>query len=188
MGRLVYTAICSLDGLVADEQGDFGWSAPDEEVHRFVNDLERSTGTYLLGRRTYEVLTFWDTAPGADTEPGAMGDFADVWRAADKVVYSRSLEDVAAPRTRIERSFEPAAVRAMKDGAAADLGIGGPSLAAHAFAAGLVDDVHLFLSPILVGGGLRALPDGVRSDLELASQRVFGNGVVHLHYAVSPSA
>ena len=188
MGRLVYTAICSLDGFIADEQGDFQWSAPDEEVHRFVNDLERSTGTYLLGRRTYEVLTFWDTAPGADADPGAMGDFADVWRAADKVVYSRSLEDVAAPRTRIERSFEPAAVRAMKDGAAADLAIGGPTLAAHAFAAGLVDDVHLFLSPILVGGGTRALPDGVRLDLELAAERRFGNGVVHLHYRVSPSA
>jgi dihydrofolate reductase len=188
VARLVYAAITSLDGSVADEQGSFDWSAPDEEVHRFVNELERPIGTHLLGRRMYEVLAFWDTAPGEAEEPGAMGEYADIWRGTDKVVYSTTLAEPAGPRTRIERAFDPEAVRAMKEQATADLSVGGPHLAAQALAAGLVDDLHLFLSPVVVGGGTRALPEGLRMGLELLAERRFGNGVVHLHYRVSSSA
>ena len=184
MGRLVYTAIASLDGYVADEQGDFSWSAPDAEVHAFVNDLERGVGTYLLGRRMYETLVFWETGGDGSGEPPEMRDYAAIWRAAEKVVYSTTLADVSSARPRIERAFDPEAVRGMKAEATADLGIGGAELAGQALAAGLVDELHLFLNPVVVGGGTRALPDGVRGELELVGERRFAGGVVHLHHRV----
>jgi dihydrofolate reductase len=172
---LVYSALASLDGYVADADGRFEWAAPDAEVHAFVNDLERGVGTMLLGRRMYDVLAVWETLDEPEPE---MRDFAEIWRAADKVVYSRTLEEVSTARTRIEREFDPEAVRRL-DGV---VSIGGPELAAHAFRAGLVDEIHLFLSPILVGGGTAALPDGVRRELELVEERRFGNGFVFLRY------
>jgi dihydrofolate reductase len=181
MARLLYSALCSLDGYVADADGSFDWAAPDEEVHAVVNDLSRSIGTFLLGRRMYEVLVAWETLDTAD-EPGPIKDFAEIWRAADKIVYSRSLETASSARTLIDRAFDPDAIGQMKATAARDLGIGGPELAAHAFRARLVDEVHLFLSPIVVGGGTRALPDGVRVGLHLEAERRFGNGTVLLHY------
>jgi dihydrofolate reductase len=182
MARLIYSAITSLDGYINDEDGNFDWAAPDEEVHRFVNDLERPVGTYLLGRRTYETLAVWETIPTGGDQSPAIGDFAGIWRAADKVVYSRSLDTVATARTRIERDFDPEAVRELKASADADLSVGGPGLAANAFRAGLVDECQLFLSPVVVGGGTPSLPDKVRLELELLDERRFGNGVVHLHY------
>jgi dihydrofolate reductase len=172
---LVYSALASLDGYIADSEGRFEWAAPDREVHAFVNDLERDVGTMLLGRRMYEVLAVWETMDEPEPE---MRDFAEIWRAADKVVYSRTLEDVSTARTRIEREFDPEAVRRM-DGV---VSIGGPELAGHAFRAGLVDELQLFLSPVLVGGGKPAFPDGVRRDLELVEERRFGNGFVFLRY------
>jgi dihydrofolate reductase len=179
MGRLIYSAIASLDGYVADEHGRWDWSEPDEEVHAFVNDLMRPAGTHLYGRRMYEVLAAWETME--DPDP-VIRDYAQLWRAADKVVYSRALQDVSSARTRIEREFEPEAVRRMK--AEQDLLVGGPQLAAQAIEAGLVDECHLFLSPVVVGGGKQAFPDGMRVRLELVGERRFGNGVVHLHYRV----
>jgi dihydrofolate reductase len=182
MPRLIYSAIASLDGYVADEEGRFDWSAPDEEVHAFVNEEERPIGTYLYGRRMYHVMAVWETMPTAG-EPAAMRDYAEIWRAADKVVYSRTLEAPRTPRTRIERDFDPEAVRALKESAAADLSVGGAELAGHALRAGLVDEVSLFLSPTAVGGGTPALPRGARVDLELLAERRFSAGVVYLRYA-----
>jgi dihydrofolate reductase len=179
--ELIYLAIASLDGYVADEHGNFDWAVPDEEVHAFVNELERPVGTYLYGRRLYEVMLAWETGDLAD-QPTSIRDFAEIWRAADKVVYSRTLEAAASARTRIERDFEPEAVRQLKAAAVRDLVVGGPDLAAHAFAAGLVDECHLFLAPIVVGGGKRLLPDDVRLPLELPDERRFGNGMVYLRY------
>ena len=182
MAKLIYSAIASLDGYVADEDGNFDWAEPDEEVHRFVNDLERRVGTYLYGRRMYEVMVYWETASTQADQRPVSRDYAEVWQSADKVVYSRTLEGVSSARTRIERGFDPEAVRQLKAAAGADLSVGGPGLAAEALKAGLVDELHLFLSPVVVGGGNRALPDDVRLRLELLDERRFGNGVVHLHY------
>jgi dihydrofolate reductase len=181
MARLIYSAIASLDGYIEDASGKFDWAAPDEEVHSFVNDLERPIGTYLYGRRMYETMVFWETMD--DPEP-IMRDYAEVWRAADKVVYSRSLDAVTSSRTRLEREFEPDAVRALKESAESDISIGGPGLAAEALRTGLVDECHLFLNPIAVGGGKRALPEGVRIDLGLTAERRFAGGVVYLAYRV----
>ena len=181
MAKLLYSAITSLDGYVADQRGNFDWAAPDEEVHAFVNDLERSVGTYLYGRRMYDVMVAWETMPLAD-QPAVIRDFAEIWRAADKVVYSTTLETAPSARTRIERVFDPDAVRQMKAEATRDVSVGGPGLAADAIGAGLVDECHLFLTPILVGGGTPSLPHDVRLELELLDERRFANGVVHLHY------
>ncbi|MEA2407393.1 MAG: hypothetical protein QOE69_1512 [Thermoleophilaceae bacterium] len=186
MAKLIYNAIASLDGYVEDESGGFAWAAPDQEVHAFVNELEREVGTHLCGRRMYETMVFWETEPSGDDEPEVMRDFAAIWRAADKVVYSRTLDTVTAARTRIERDFDPEAVRRLKADATTDISVGGAELAAQAFRAGLVDECHLFLVPILVGGGKRALPDGVRLELELLDERRFANGTVFLRYATSP--
>ena len=185
MARLIYAAIASLDGYVADEQGNFNSLAPDEEVHAFVNDLERTVGTHLYGRRMYEVMVAWETMETAG-EPDVMRDFAELWWAADKVVYSRTLKAVASERTGIEREFDPEIVREMKAMTERDITIGGPELAGQALAAGLVDECHLFLAPLLMGGGTRALPDGLRLQMELLDDRRFGSGVVHLHYRVTP--
>ncbi|HMG99416.1 MAG TPA: dihydrofolate reductase family protein [Gaiellales bacterium] len=179
MAKLIYAAISSLDGYVADEAGTFDWAVPDEEVHGFVNDLEREVGTYLYGRRLYDVMAGWETAA---SESPLLRDFAEIWRAAEKVVYSRTLPEVTSSKTRIERVFEPDAVRRMKEAAERDITVGGPNLAAQAIRAGLVDELHLFLTPILVGGGTPSLPADVRVKLELLDERRFGNGVVHLRY------
>jgi dihydrofolate reductase len=168
---------------VADEDGKFDWAAPDDEVHAFVNDLERPVGTYLYGRRMYEVMAAWETI---DDPAPVMRDYAQIWRAADKVVYSKSLDAVSSARTRLERDFDPEAIRRMKATAPSDISVGGPELAAQAIAAGLVDELHLFLTPVVVGGGKRSLPNNVRVKLELLDERRFGNGVVHLHYGVRP--
>jgi dihydrofolate reductase len=184
MGNLIYSAIASLDGYIEDADGDFQWSAPDEEVHAFVNGLERGIGTYLYGRRMYEVMSYWETAHTLPDQSVVEQDYTAVWQAADKVVYSTTLEAPTTARTRIERSFDPEAVRQLKDRADRDLSVSGPELAGHAIRAGLVDEYHLFLNPIVVGGGKPALPDGVRLDLELVDEHRFGNGVVHLHHRV----
>lgn len=183
MGKLIYSALGSLDGYNTDADGSFDFAAPDEQVHAFVNDLARPIGTQLLGRRTYEVLEVWDTMDLAD-EPAPMRDFQDIWKGSDKVVYSRTLEATSAPRTRLEREFDPDAVRALKASADRDLAIGGPGLAGLALRAGLVDELQLFLAPVVVGGGSRTLPDDVRLDLELQAERRFDSGFVYLQYAV----
>ena len=182
MAKLIYSAITSLDGYIADEDGNFDWAAPDDELHAFVNDLERRVGTYLYGRRMYEVMRFWETAPSAADEFPVVKDYAEIWRAADKIVYSTTLATASSARTRIERDFDPGAIRQMKARAGRDISVGGPDLAAEAIRAGLVDELHLFVTPIVVGGGKRCLPDNVRLELELLDDRRFGNGVVHLHY------
>lgn len=187
MGALVYTGIMSLDGYVVDSTGNFDWSAPDPEVHAFVNELERPVGTYLLGRRMYEVLSVWDTMDTTD-EPPEIAEYAAIWRAARKIVYSSTLESVSTERTRIEREFDVEAVRALMRESAAPISIGGPTLAAHAVRAGLVDRFQLFLNPIVVGGGTAFLPRDARVHLELKGERIFGNGVVYLDYRATPAA
>jgi dihydrofolate reductase len=180
MAKLIYSAITSLDGYVADEDGKFDWATPDEQVHAFVNELERPVGTYLYGRRMYDTMVPWETMAG---ESPASRDYAEIWQAAAKVVYSTTLETVSSVRTRLERSFDPEAVRELKAASERDLSVGGPTLAAAAIAAGLVDELHLFVNPIVVGGGKPALPDGVRLPLELLDERRFGNGVVYVRYS-----
>src|SRR5712691_6543899 len=182
MAKLIYSAITSLDGYVADEDGNFDWAVPDEEVHAFVNDLERPVGTYLYGRRMYEVMVYWDSAHALADQRPVVQDFAEIWQAADKIVYSKTLETVASARTRIERAFDSEAVRQLKAAAGRDLTVGGPDLAAQAIKAWLVEECHLFVTPVVVGGGTPALPSKVRLELELLDERRFGNGVVHLHY------
>jgi dihydrofolate reductase len=184
MAKLIYSAITSLDGYVADEEGKFDWAEPDGEVHTFFNDLERPVGTYLYGRRMYEVMVAWETLTMNDQTP-FMRDFAEIWRAADKIVYSKTLEAVSSARTRIERDFDQDVVREMKTSAGRDITVGGPNLAAHAFKAGLVDECHLFLAPVVVGGGTQSLPSNVRLKLELIDERRFGNGMVYLRYRTS---
>jgi dihydrofolate reductase len=182
MAKLIYSAITSLDGYLADEDGNFDWAAPDEEVHTFVNDLERPVGTYLYGRRMYEVMVAWETEPDVAGQPPAVQDYAEIWRAADKIVYSKTLDTVSSARTRIERDFDAEAVRQMKAAAGRDITVGGPDLAAQAIKAGLVDEYQLFVAPIVVGGGKQSLPNNVRLKLELLDERRFGSGVVHLRY------
>jgi dihydrofolate reductase len=182
MARLIYSAITSLDGYVADEHGSFDWAAPDEEVHAFVNELERPIGTYLYGRRMYDVMAAWETMPTDADQSPLTRDFARIWRAADKIVYSTTRETVASARTRLEPAFEPDAIRRLKAAAERDISVGGADLAAQAIRAGLVDELHLLVTPILVGGGTRCLPDNARVQLELLDERRFGNGTVHLHY------
>jgi len=184
MARLIYSAIASLDGYVEDERGTFDWAAPDDEVLAAVNELERPIGTYLYGRRMYETMVFWETAGSGADQSAGVRDFAELWRAAEKVVYSRTLQTIASARTRIEREFDPRAVQHLKETSASDITVGGAELAGQAIAANLVDECHLFLNPILVGGGKRALPNGARTRLQLLDERRFGSGVVHLHYRI----
>jgi dihydrofolate reductase len=185
MAKLIYAAIASLDGYVEDEEGRFDWATPDDEVLAFVNDLERPIGTHLYGRRMYETMVFWETVSTDADERAAFWDFAGIWREAEKIVYSRTLQTPSSARTRIEREFDPDAVRHLKRTSAVDISVGGAELAGQALGAGLVDECQLFLCPIVVGGGKRALPDNVRAQLELLDERRFRNGVVHLHYRVS---
>ena len=184
MAELIYMPIQSLDGYIADEQGDFAWAAPGEEVHAFVNDLTRPIGTHLFGRRMYEVMSVWERPDELPGMTEAVRDFAEIWKAAGKVVYSRTLDTVSTERTRLEREFDPEAVRAMKESSERDLAIGGPDLATSAFRAGLVDELQIFIAPAIVGGGTRSLPPGVRRDLELVGERRFDGGMAHLRYRV----
>src|SRR5438874_2028054 len=179
MAKLIYSAITSLDGYVADEEGNFDWAAPDEEVHKFVNDLERPVGTYLYGRRMYEVMVYWETERTIAGQPAFVQDFARIWRQADKIVYSRTLETVSSTRTRIERDFDPEAVRRMKATARHDITVGGPDLAAQAIEAGLVDECHLFLTPIVVGGGQRSFPRDLDQKLDLLEERRCDTGTAN---------
>jgi dihydrofolate reductase len=182
MADLIYSGILSLDGYVADSAGGFDWAAPDDEVHTYVNELERPVGTYLYGRRLYDVMVAWETMDTGPDQPRAVRDYAALWRAADKVVYSRSLEHVTSARTRLERDFDPARVDTMTAAAGSDVSVGGAGLAGAALRAGLVDEIRMFLCPVAVGGGTRFLPDGVRLDLTLVDERRFSGGVVHLRY------
>ena len=183
MARLIYSAIASLDGYVADEEGRFDWAEPDEEVHTFINDLQRPAGTHLYGRRLYETMVAWETPDAFAREP-YMRDFAQIWQAAEKIVYSRTLETVSSARTRIERSFDPEAVRQMKAEQDGDMIVGGSELAAQAIKAELVDEYHVFLTPFAVGGGKRSLPGDVRLVLDLLDERRFGSGMVYLRYRI----
>jgi dihydrofolate reductase len=183
MARLIYSAITSLDGYVADEEGGFGWARPDEEVHSFVNDLERPIGTYLYGRRMYEVMRFWEDPEDLAEASAHIRDYAEIWQAADKIVYSTSLESASTARTRLEREFDPVSVREMKESAEADMSVGGPGLAAEALRAGLVDELQQFVNPVIVGGGTAWLPGGIRLELELLDEHRFSGGVVYLRYA-----
>jgi dihydrofolate reductase len=188
MANLLYSVIMSLDGYVEDEHGSFDWAAPDEEVHAFANELERSVGTHLFGRRMYETMVYWETAHTIADQPQVVLDFAQLWQAADKVVYSTTLQTVHSARTRLERAFDPEAVRRLKAAAVRDISVGGPELAAQAIKAGLVDDYRLLVVPILVGSGKPALPRGVRLALDLMDERRFGEGVVYLHYRAAPNS
>jgi len=182
MASLIYSTIASLDGYIEDADGKFNWAAPDEEVHSFINDLERSVGTHLLGRRMYEVMTYWENPPALDDEPACIREYAEIWQAADKIVYSRTVEAAPTRRTRIERDFDPEAVRRLKSQADRDLSVGGPGLAAEAIRAGLVDEYQLFVVPIVVGAGKPALPHDAWIELELLDERRFRNGTVFLRY------
>jgi dihydrofolate reductase len=184
MAKLMYSMLMSLDGYITDQNGGFDWAAPDEEVHAFANQLERDAGAHLYGCRMYEVMQAWETL-GTGGEPGYIREFGEMWRNADKVVYSTSLPAVSTARTRIERAFNPEAVSRMKSTAKQDIGIGGPGLAAEAFKAGLVDECHFFVAPIIIGGGKSAFPSGVRLSLDLLDERRFGNGMVYLHYGIT---
>lgn len=185
MARLIYSVMTSLDGYIADEDGNFDWAVPDEEVHGFINDLERPVGTYLYGRRMYETMVGWETMDTPAGQRSVGQDFAAIWQAADKIVYSTTLQAVSSARTRIERNFDPDAVRQMIAAAARDIAVAGADLAARAIRAGLVDEYHLFVAPVVVGGGKPSLPGNVRLTLELQDERRFGNGMVHLRYRTS---
>jgi dihydrofolate reductase len=181
MGRVICAGLMSLDGYIADGQGNFDWAAPDNEVHSFINDLQRSVGTFLYGRRMYEVLKVWQTLD-VRGEPEAMQDYANLWRAADKVVYSTELTSVSTPRTRLERHFEPTSLVALKESTERDTAIAGPGLAAGAIRAGMVDEYQLFIFPVVVGAGTRFFPTDAQLELELSEQRVFADGVLFLRY------
>jgi dihydrofolate reductase len=188
MAKLIYTTIASLDGYVADADGKFGWAEPDEEVFRFVNELERPIGTYLFGRRMYEVMVYWETAHTAVGLPPVEREFAAIWRAASKIVYSRTLTQASSVRTTIEQEFDPEAVRRLKAEARQDITVGGPHLGAEALRAGLVDEYHLLIAPVIVGAGIAALPSDLRIGLDLLDERRFAGGMVHLHYRITPSS
>ena len=185
MSKLIYITNVSLDGYIEDSNGNFDWTDPGDEYFAFITEVMRSAGTYLYGRRMYETMAVWETDPTLAAQSELMADFANVWQAADKIVYSTTLEDPSTPKTMIERRFEPNAVRAMKESSAHDLSIGGPTLAGAALAAGLVDEINLILAPVILGGGTGVFPDGISVSLELRDERRFTNGMVHLRYATT---
>ncbi|TWD84916.1 dihydrofolate reductase [Kribbella amoyensis] len=185
MGKLIYSMITSLDGFVSDRDGNFGWGTPDEELHAFINERQRAIGTYLYGRRMYETMVFWETADQLPDEPDVIRDYAQVWQAAEKIVYSSTLTEVASERTRIERTFDPEAVRVWKSGSERDLAIAGPDLAAAAIRAGLVDEYELFVGPVIVGGGHPFFAADARAELELLEEQRFANGVLFARYGVT---
>ncbi len=184
MAKLIYSFIASLDGYVEDAQGGFDWAAPDHEVHAFVNALERPIGTYLYGRGMYETMVYWESVSTSSDQPSVAREFAQIWRAAEKIVYSRTLERVTSARTRLERAFDPAVIHELKQASGTDISVGGAELAGQAIAADLVDECHLLLVPVVVGGGKRALPAGARAQLALEAERRFASGVVYLRYGV----
>jgi dihydrofolate reductase len=184
MTKLIYSAIASADGYVEDGTGSFDWAAPDEEVLRFVNDLERPVATYLYGRRMYQTMVYWETAHRMPDQPAVALEFTGIWQAAEKIVFSTTLTATASARTRIERTFDPGAIRQLKSVAAHDVTVGGADLAGQALKAGLVDEVHMFLVPVTVGSGKRALPDGLRANLELLDTHRFASGVIYLRYGL----
>jgi dihydrofolate reductase len=186
MANLIYISNVSLDGYIEDAHGNFQWTEPSDEVFAFITDLVRPVGTYLYGRRLYDTMAVWETNPAFAAQSELMGDFAHVWQAADKIVYSSTLSAVSTAKTQLERNFDPDAIRAMKTSASSDLAVGGANLAAQAFNAGLVDECQLLIHPVLIGGGKPALPRDVRADLELLDERRFGNGIVYLRYRVAP--
>ncbi len=185
MAKLIYTAITSLDGYVEDKQGKFDWAMPDEEVHAFANDLERPIGTHLYGRRMYETMKVWDNDEILEGQPQVMRDYAEIWRGADKIVYSRSLEEVETTRTRLQRTFDPEATRALKESEQRDISVGGAELAGQALDAGLIDELQLLLVPGVVGSGKPALQTKSHTALKLLSQQGFAGGTIYLHYRVS---
>ena len=185
MAKLIFSTISSLDGFIEDPSGRFDWAAPDEEVHAFINDLERPVGTYLYGRRMYETMRVWETDPTLAADNPLTRDFAAIWAAADKIVFSRTLQSVSTRKTRLERDFDPLAIQRLKETASQDISIGGPALAAHALRSGLVDELYLFLAPAIVGGGKPALPSGIRMGLDLLGERRFSGGMVYLRYRVA---
>jgi dihydrofolate reductase len=184
LARLIYSAIASLDGFVADANGEFDWAVPDDEVHAFINDIERPIGTYLYGRRMYETMVAWEHPETFADQRPVMQEYAEIWKAAEKIVYSRTLANVSSARTRMERELDVDAVRRLKASARRDISVGGPELAAQMIGAGLVDECALFLTPIIVGGGSSALPREVRAKLELIGERRFGNGMVYIRYHI----
>lgn len=184
MAKLLYATNVSLDGYIEDEQGNFDWGISDDETYAFWTDFQRPIGTYLYGRRIYETMVYWETANAGGDQPELKRDFAQIWQSAEKIVYSRTLEAASSAKTRIKREFDPDAIRRLKEASGADITINGPELAGQAMRAGLVDECHLLLNPIVLGRGKRALPDNLRMQLELLGERRFGNGVVHLHYRV----
>ncbi len=186
MAHLIYMANSSLDGYTEDMEGNFDWTAPDDEVFQFISNLIRMTGTHLYGRRMYETMMVWETDPNLAAESPLMRDFAEIWQSADKIVYSRTLQAVSTRKTQLERNFHPEAIRQLKEAAEQDILIGGPELAAHAFRSGLIDECHLFLVPIILGGGKQSIPDNLRLELELLEERRFGNGTVFLRYRTKP--
>ncbi len=186
MAHLIYLAISSLDGYIEDIDGNFDWAAPDEEVHRYLNDLERTAGTHLYGRRMYETMMVWETDPDLAAMSPYTRDYAEIWQSADKIVFSKTLETVSTRKTRLERDFDPEAIRQLKRTVGSDIVIGGPHLAAQAFREGLIDECHLIIAPVLVGGGKQSLPSGVRLELDLLEERRFSNGMVHLRYQTRP--
>ena len=187
MGKLVYSFFSSLDGYITDEDGEFAWAEPDEEVHAFVNEIERSIGTNLYGRKLYEMMAVWETPDVFPTQTPAITEYARIWQEADKIVFSRTLSTVSTARTTIEREFDLAFVRDLKERTERDISLGGPTLAAEAIRTGLVDEYHVFVVPVIVGGGNPFLPDGARVDLELLDQRRFDNGMVYLRYRTRES-
>lgn len=184
MAKLTYTFLASLDGYINDDQGGFDWAVPDEEVLEYINAAERDTGTFLYGRRMYELMIGWETDPAVAEQSPGSADFAEIWQSKQKIVFSRTLEAVSTRNTRIEREFDPATVRALKDEAEQDLNISGADVAAAAWRADLVDECHVFVAPMLVGGGQKLFPEGVRRPLDLIDEHRFQNGMVHLHYRV----
>jgi dihydrofolate reductase len=182
VAKLVYSAITSLDGYISDEHGNFEWGAPDPEASRFINDLERGVGTCLLGRRMFETMVYWETFDGSDDASSNELEFAEIWRSATKIVYSKSLAKVSSAKTRIERDFDPVIVWQLKEESVLDISVGGANLASQAFEVGLVDEMHLFVTPVSVGGGTSAFPEHVRTRFDLAGVDRFASGVVHLHY------
>ena len=182
MAHLIYSVISSLDGYIEDVNGNFDWAAPDEEVHRYFNDLERAAGTHLYGRRMYETMMVWETDPNLAALSPYTRDYAEIWQSADKIVYSKTLEAVSTRKTRLERDFDPEVIRQLKRTVGSDIVIGGPHLAAQAFREGLIDEFHLCIVPVLVGGGKRSLPSDIRLELDLLEERRFNNGMIHLRY------
>ncbi|MEE1622301.1 dihydrofolate reductase family protein [Zafaria sp. Z1313] len=182
MGRLIYTAITSLEGYFVDADGEYGWSMPDEEVYAHLMEREASVATFLLGRRMYREMTAWEAPELVAEDADFVQNYAGTWAAAEKIVFSRTLDSVTSPRARIEREFDPDAVARLKESAEHDLSISGAELAAEAIRAGLVDEYRQYASPLVVGGGRHWLPEGVRLPLRLVEHAAFGNGVVYLAY------